>query len=36
MDENDELLVIRVRAAAVWSGFNDRGKKWLSEHIPNL
>lgn len=33
IDDNDELLVARISAPAAWAGFNDRGSKWLKEHL---
>lgn len=33
IDENDELLVARISAPAAWAGFNERGSKWLREHV---
>ncbi|MGW3485501.1 hypothetical protein [Rhodococcus indonesiensis] len=34
IDAGDELLVINITGdAAAWTGFNDRGSKWLKENL---
>ncbi len=34
IDSNDELLVIDVTGdPAAWSGFNERGSKWLRDNL---
>lgn len=34
IDSNDELLVVDVTGGpAAWKGFNDKGSKWLKDHL---
>ena len=33
IDSNDCLLVVKSSGEAAWTGFNDRGSKWLEDHI---
>ncbi|MFD1794726.1 SinR family protein [Paracoccus aurantiacus] len=33
LDDDDELLVIKVSAPAAWHGFNKSGSDWLVKHI---
>jgi hypothetical protein len=33
IDNNDELLVASLTGESAWSGFSDKGSKWLSENI---
>lgn len=34
MDDNDELLVLPAGEGAAYAGFNERGEKWLTNHLP--
>lgn len=33
LDSNDELLVAAIGAPAAWKGFNEKGSKWLLDHL---
>lgn len=33
IDSNDELLVASLSGESAWAGFNDKGSKWLKDHI---
>jgi hypothetical protein len=33
LDSDDELLVAKISAPAAWTGFNDRGSKWLKDNL---
>lgn len=33
IDSGDELLVIQYQGDAAWSGFKERGSKWLTDHL---
>ena len=33
IDDNDELLVAVLTGEAAWTGFNDKGSKWLKDNI---
>jgi hypothetical protein len=30
---NDELLVVELTGVGAWTGFNDRGSKWLKDNL---
>ncbi|MFD5545775.1 CRISPR-associated protein Cas2 [Streptomyces goshikiensis] len=33
IDSNDELLVVALTGKGAWTGFNDRGSKWLKDNL---
>lgn len=33
IDDNDELLVARLSGEAAWTGFSERGSKWLKNNL---
>ena len=33
LDDNDELLVVKVSAPAAWHGFKKSGSEWLRNHL---
>lgn len=33
LDKGDELLVARLSGEAAWTGFNDKGSKWLKDNL---
>jgi len=33
LDADDELLVATILPPAAWTGFNDRGSKWLKDNL---
>lgn len=33
IDSNDELLIASLTGESAWSGFNEKGSKWLRENI---
>ncbi|MGA5409462.1 hypothetical protein ACPCSC_19635 [Streptomyces lavendulocolor] len=33
LDANDELLVVALTGQGAWTGFNDKGSKWLKENL---
>lgn len=36
IDQNDELLVVKLSSEAAWTGFNNKGSKWLKENLSNV
>lgn len=33
IDSNDELLVVKLSGEGAWSGFNEKGSKWLKDNL---
>lgn len=33
IDSNDELLVVRLSGEGAWTGFNEKGSKWLKDNL---
>ena len=33
VDSSDELLVVRLTGEGAWTGFNDKGSKWLLDNL---
>ena len=33
MDDDDELIVLRLSGSGAWSGFNTPGSDWLEENL---
>lgn len=33
IDDNDELLVVKLSGEAAWTGFNEKGSKWLKDNL---
>lgn len=33
IDEDDELLVVLSSGVGAWSGFSEKGSKWLKNHL---
>jgi hypothetical protein len=33
IDSNDELLVVKLSGEGAWTGFNDKGSKWLKNDL---
>ncbi len=33
IDSNDELLVASLKGESAWTGFNEKGSKWLRDNI---
>lgn len=33
IDEDDELLVVLSSGVGAWSGFSEKGSKWLKDHL---
>jgi hypothetical protein len=33
LDSDDELLVVRLTGEGAWTGFNERGSKWLKDNL---
>lgn len=33
IDLNDELLVVNLSGEGAWSGFNEKGSKWLKDNL---
>ncbi len=33
IDSNDELLVVKLSGEGAWSGFNEKGSKWLNDNL---
>lgn len=36
IDQNDELLVVKLSGEAAWIGFNDKGSKWLKDNLSKV
>lgn len=34
IDSNDELLVVKLSGDGAWTGFSDKGSKWLINNLP--
>lgn len=33
LDSNDELLVVKLSGEGAWTGFHDKGSKWLKDNL---
>lgn len=33
IDSNDELLVVGLTGEGAWTGFSEKGSKWLKKHL---
>ncbi len=33
LDANDKLLVVELKGAGAWTGFNDKGSAWLKKNL---
>jgi hypothetical protein len=33
IDSDDELLVVKLTGEGAWTGFNDKGSKWLTDNL---
>ena len=33
IDKDNELLIVGLTGEAAWTGFNDKGSKWLTDNI---